>query len=245
MNLTRRSCLAFSLMLGLCGSWAGAQTATETKTPDTVKPVPRDGNWMKRQDSINARAKQGDVDLLFIGDSITQGWEGAGKNAWQKSYGSRKAMNAGIGGDRTQHVLWRLDHGNIDGLSPKLAIVMIGTNNVRDNTPEETALGIKAIVEKLRSKLPQTKILLLAIFPRAENPTDPQRQKNTAVNEIIQKLDDGKMVQYLDIGKGFLDADGRLSREVMPDLLHLSPAAYETWAESIEPAVSAALNGKP
>ena len=98
--------------------------------PGTVMPVPRDGDWMKRHESFNERAKQGDVDLIFLGDSITQGWEGKGAvPIWDKYYGGRKAMNAGIGGDRTQHVLWRLDNGNIAGIKPKLAVIMIGTNN--------------------------------------------------------------------------------------------------------------------
>ena len=106
---------------------------------DAVKPVPRDGNWMKRHESFNERVKQGNVDLIFIGDSITQGWEGAGKEVWAKTYGNRNAVNLGIGGDRTQHVLWRLDHGNIEGIHPKLAVLMIGTNNSGSNTSEQIA----------------------------------------------------------------------------------------------------------
>ncbi|HEX4147642.1 MAG TPA: platelet-activating factor acetylhydrolase IB subunit, partial [Pirellulales bacterium] len=209
--------------------------------PDTVKPVPREGKWAARQDSINARAKEGQVDLIMIGDSITQGWEAGGQEAWKKYYGSRHAMNAGISGDRTQHVLWRLEHGNVDKLSPKLAVVMIGTNNAKDNEPQDTAAGITAIVHKLREKLPQTKILLLAIFPRGETPNDPLRQKNEEVNKIIKHLDDGSMVRYLDIGNKFLDSSGTLSREIMPDLLHLTPKGYEIWASAIEPQVSEVL----
>ena len=118
---------------------------------------------MNRYESINARVKQGDCDMIFIGDSITEGWETGGKEVWQKYYGQRKAVNLGIGGDRTQHVLWRLDHGNIDGISPKLAVMMIGTNNIGGNTaasstrdtPEQVAEGVQAIVERLRTKLPQ------------------------------------------------------------------------------------------
>jgi beta-glucosidase len=209
--------------------------------PDTVKPVPREAGWMKRFEQINDRAKQGQVDLILIGDSITQGWDGAGKGVWQTYYGSRQAMNAGIGGDRTQHVLWRMDHGNLDGLAPKLAVVMIGTNNARDNEPKDTAAGVTAIVRELREKLPNTKVLLLAIFPRGESPNDALRQKNEAVNKIIKNLDDGSMVRYLDIGDKFLDSSGTLSREIMPDLLHLSPKGYEIWAKSIEPEVSQVL----
>ncbi|HEY5311938.1 MAG TPA: platelet-activating factor acetylhydrolase IB subunit [Pirellulales bacterium] len=228
------------LFLALFG-FALLPAARVLAEPDTVKPVPREGNWMKRFELINDRAKQGQVDLIVIGDSITQGWEGAGKDVWQTYYGSRHAMNAGIGGDRTQHVLWRMDHGNLDGITPKLAVVMIGTNNARDDEPKDTAAGITAIVHKLREKLPNTKILLLAIFPRGETPNDPLRQKNQEVNKIIKHLDDRSMVRYQDIGGKFLDPSGTLSHEIMKDLLHLTPKGYGIWAESIEPQVSQVL----
>lgn len=210
---------------------------------DAIKPVPRDGNWMKRHESFNERVKQGKVDLLFIGDSITQGWEGAGKDVWAKRYTPRNAVNLGIGGDRTQHVLWRLDHGNVDGIQPKLAVLMIGTNNARSNAPEQTAEGVTAIVKKLREKLPQTKILILAVFPRGADNNDELRQKNAKVNEQIAKLADGQMVEFLDIGPKFLAADGTLSKEIMPDLLHLSPKGYEIWADSIEAHVQRMMGG--
>src|SRR3990172_4534699 len=145
-------------------------TAVYAQEHDAIKPVPRDGNWMKRHDAMNARVKEGNVDLVFIGDSITQGWEGRGKEVWQKFYGERNAVNLGIGGDRTQHVIWRLDNGNLEGISPKLAVIMIGTNNSGTNTPEQIAAGTTAIVKQLRTKTPQTKILVLAIFPRGETP---------------------------------------------------------------------------
>jgi beta-glucosidase len=211
--------------------------AQDKKENDAIKPVPREGNWMKRHESFNERVKQGNVDLVFIGDSITQGWEGAGKNVWAKFYTPRNAVNLGIGGDRTQHVLWRLDNGNVDGISPKLAVVMIGTNNSGTNTSEEIADGVKAIVEKLRTKLPKTKVLVLAIFPRGPDKASKGRQVNSKANEIIAKLADGNMVHYLDIGPKFLAEDGTLSKEVMPDLLHLNEKSYTTWAEAIEPTV--------
>ncbi len=209
--------------------------------PATVVPVPREGGWMTRQNSINDRAKQGDVDLIFLGDSITQGWN---DNAvWKKYYGSRKAMNAGIGGDRTQHVLWRLDNGNIAGITPKLAVIMIGTNNSGTDTPEDIAAGIRAIVAKLRDKLPSTKVLVLGIFPRGEKPDDKHRLITSKTNELIKDIGDGKMVYYLDIGPNFLEADGTLTKQVMPDLLHLSEQGYEIWAKGIEPKV-VELTGK-
>jgi len=193
---------------------------------------------------MNERVKQGNVDLIFVGDSITQGWEGNGKEIWKEYYGSRNAVNLGIGGDRTQHVLWRLQNGNLEGIAPKLAVIMIGTNNSGDNTAEEIAEGTKAIVEALRSKSPETKILLLATFPRGPNPQDARRQVNEKSNEIVAKLADGKMVRYLDIGKSFLSPNGDLTREIMPDLLHLSPQGYKIWAEAIEPVVAEVVGEK-
>ncbi len=208
---------------------------------ETVVAVPRDANWMKRHELINGRAKEGNKDIIFLGDSITAGWEGRGKEVWEKFYGSRKAMNAGIGGDRTQHVLWRLDNGNIDGIQPKVAVLMIGTNNSRTNSSEQIAAGVKAIVEKLRTKLPNTKVLVLGIFPRGENKDDANRRVNEGANQIIKSLDDGQHVHYLDISQKFLANDGTLSREIMPDLLHLSSDGYTIWAESIEPKLASLL----
>jgi lysophospholipase L1-like esterase len=215
--------------------------------PSSIIPVPRDANWRVRHDLLNKRAKENpDAELLFIGDSITQGWEGSGKEVWQKYYGNRKAINLGIGGDKTQHVLWRLQNGNIEGLKgPKAAVVMIGTNNsgAEDSTPEQIVEGIQAIVKELRTKLPGMKILLLGIFPRAENMT-AQRGKLAAINQVIQKLDDGKNVFYMDIGYLFLDKDGILPATIMPDYLHPNAKGYEIWAEAIEPKLKALLAEK-
>lgn len=211
-----------------------AKPAAPVVTNDTVTPVPRDDKWMKRHELINSRAVPGEVDVIFLGDSITAGWEGGGKAAWGKYFAHRKPMNAGIGGDRTQHVLWRLDNGNIRGITPKVAVLMIGTNNSQQNTPEQIAAGIKEIVAKLREKLPQTKVLLLGIFPRGADATDPRRKTNEATNAIVKSLDDGTHVFYLDIGPKFLSADGTLDKKIMPDLLHLSAEGYEIWASSID-----------
>ena len=223
-----------------------AAVRADDKLPSTVDPVPREGKfWTDRHESFNQRVKEGNVDLVFIGDSITQGWEGAGKEVWAKLYAKRDAVNLGIGGDRTQHVLWRLDHGNIDGINPKAAVLMIGTNNSNgnDNTAEEIGAGITAIVKKLREKLPNTKVLVLAVFPRGAKP-NPQREKNAKASQIASQLADNQMVYYLDIGPKFLAEDGTLSKDIMPDLLHLSPRGYEIWAESIEPTLAQLLGEK-
>ncbi len=237
--------LGWVIVLGIA-VWAPAQAVKTGKKPAaqgaTTTPAPRDQAWWKaRHEAINARIKQGHVDLIFIGDSITQGWEGAGKEVWQEFYGHRNAANLGIGGDQTQHVLWRLKHGNLEGISPKLAVVMIGTNNAAAYAPEEIAAGIEAIVHTLRTRLPKTKVLLLGIFPRGATPDDRLRQVNAKTNAIISKLADGQNVVYLDIGKVFLQPDGTLTKEIMPDLLHLSPKGYRLWAEAIESEVEKVL----
>ena len=200
--------------------------------------------WMKMHQAFLDRAKKKDVDLLFLGDSITQGW---GDNAtWKRHYAPRNAANFGIGGDRTQHVLWRIEHGEIDGINPRVAVLMIGTNNIGSNSPEEIAEGVKAIVTKLREKLPMTKILVLGVFPRGQNgsPDYVKTHESTKpsdmpgkINTIISKLDDGKMIKYMDINKSFLGEDETIPKTLMPDFLHLSDAGYKRWAETIEPTL--------
>ena len=206
----------------------------EEKLHSATKPVPRSGGWTKRHESFNKRVAQGNCDLIFIGDSITQGWEGRGKKVWAKHYAKRNAVNLGIGGDRTQHVIWRLDNGNLYRIKPKAAVIMIGTNNSGNNTSQEIADGVEAIVKQLHKKLPETKVLLLGVFPRGANNADKRRKVNEGANAIFKKLADGKVVHYLDIGPKFLQKDGTLPREIMPDLLHLSEKGYTIWAESIE-----------
>ncbi|MGA2058966.1 MAG: platelet-activating factor acetylhydrolase IB subunit [Thermoguttaceae bacterium] len=223
-----------------------AVTAAVAPQPVSITPVSRPAaSWQKRHNAMNERVKQGNADLLVIGDSITQGWEGAGKEVWNKFYKDRNAVNLGISGDQTQHVLWRLENGNIDGISPKLAMLMIGTNNANaKQTPEEVAEGVKAIVEKLREKLPQTKILVLGIFPRGADDQDSKRQTNMKANEIIAKLADDKMIFYLDINDKFLDPDRKLSKDIMPDLLHPNTKGYEIWAEAVEPTIAKLMGEK-
>jgi beta-glucosidase len=210
-----------------------------------IDPTPRgDRFWKERHELINKRAAEAGekAQVVFIGDSITQGWEGEGKEVWAQYYASRNAVNLGIGGDRTQHVLWRLENGNLDGLKPKVAVVMIGTNNSNgeDNSAGQIADGVTAIVRKLRQKLPGTKILLLAIFPRGEN-FNNQRGKILQVNQVLQKLADEKDVFWLDFGHKFVTEGGLIPRGLMPDYLHLSPKAYSIWAESVEPRLSSIL----
>lgn len=183
-------------------------------------------------------AQEGTAQLVFLGDSITAGWNGK-KEIWDKAFGAYKPANFGIGGDRTQHVLWRITHGELDGIKPKAVVLMIGTNNSGSDPAEGIAKGVTAIVETIRAKQPQAKILLLAVFPRGEKPSpNPGREKLAKVNEIIAKLDDGKNIHFLDIGAKFLQPDGSISKEIMPDFLHLSAAGYQIWADAISPKLA-------
>ena len=198
------------------------------------------------------RMAQGDVDLLWVGDSITHFWEGKGKEVWDKYYSERKAMNFAISGDRTGHVLWRMENSPMDKISPKMTVVMIGTNNIghkKDNgemhsTPAQTVEGIQMIVDRLKGFYPETKILLLEVFPRGNKADDPLRQ---AVNEINKGLEaiyaNGAVenVQLYSINDLFLTKDGELPKEIMPDFLHPSQEGYEIWAKAIEPMIADGL----
>jgi lysophospholipase L1-like esterase len=132
-------------------------------------------------------------------------------------------------------VLWRIDHGELDTVAPKVVVLMIGTNNLGSDTPAEIAEGITAVVKRIRDKLPHTKVLLLGIFPRAKTSNNPNRIRLEAVNSRIARLGDGENVHYLDIARHFLNEDGSLSPEIMPDYLHLSRKGYRIWADAIEP----------
>jgi lysophospholipase L1-like esterase len=208
-----------------------------------IVPAPRDANWVKRHEGFVAQAKTNRIDLLFMGDSITDGWRGRGSNVWSKFYAPRHAANFGIGGDRTEHVLWRMDNGELDGLKPKVVVLMIGTNNTgkdKDghlhNTIPEIIEGVTAVVTEIRTKLPHSKILLLAIFPRGKT-DDFQRGEVAVINTALAKLDDDKTVKFLDIGPKFLEADGTLPKSIMPDLLHPNQKGYQIWADAMEPTL--------
>lgn len=261
MTLHRLTFLRLSATAAVLALFAGCATQTAVAPVDpalldptknsAIKPEPRDANWVKRHDGFVEIAKKGGVNVLFVGDSITDFWRVAdpakgGKPVWDREYAPLGAANFGISGDRTQHVLWRLQNGELQGISPKLVVMMIGTNNTgferdgttRRNTPAETVQGVAAIVKELRTKLPSTKLLLLAVFPRGEKPDHPQRAQIAEINREIAKLADGKTVRYLDIGQKFLNADGTMSKDIMPDFLHPGLKGYEIWAAAIKAPVA-------
>lgn len=214
------------------------------QAPDVAAPKFRDGEpdagFIKTHEGYVATAKAGGVDVLFLGDSITAGWRGNGKEVWEKSFATYKTANFGIGGDRTQHVLWRITNGEFDGIKPKAVVLMIGTNNSGSDDADGIAKGVTKIVKTIHEKSPATKVLLLAVFPRGTKPDGafgPQQAKLKEVNATLAKLDDGKGVHYLDIGDKFL-TDGVLKAEIMPDFLHLSKAGYQIWADAITPKLA-------
>ena len=215
--------------------------------PPRVNPcvLPRVNPGFSAKHEANvAIAQKGDIDLLFMGDSINDFWRNAGadgvvnppragKAVFDKYYGAMKAANFGIGGDTTQGVIYRLRNGEGQGFQPKVVMLMIGTNNAATASSAEIAEGVGAVVLELRQDFPAAKILLLGIFPRG-NPSDPVRKTVLDVNPIIAKLHDGKNVFYLDIGAKFLDADGFIPPDIMADRLHPNEKGYEIWAEAVK-----------
>ncbi|MDZ4288339.1 MAG: GDSL-type esterase/lipase family protein [Prosthecobacter sp.] len=243
--------LAFALTLTLA-PLLPAQTTTQ-KAPSASKPAapvildPADqpapkkdpvtgqiqAGFQRMHESFLKRGKEGPIGVLFIGDSITQGWSGSGKKVWEESFSQYQPANFGISGDRTQHVLWRIANGELDGIKPKVVVLMIGTNNSAYPT-EDIIKGDLAIVAAIHQKLPDAKLLLLAIFPRGAEASNPARAKLKAVNEALAKLDDGKRTRHLDIGGKFLDASGNIPKDIMPDALHPNAKGYEIWAAAIK-----------
>jgi lysophospholipase L1-like esterase len=222
---------------------------TESVTPAPLTEVNALDWWMPRhhqklQELRQRKAAGRSPELVFIGDSITHGWEDVGLPVWNRHYAPYDALGLGFSGDRTENVLWRLQHGEVDGLAPKVAVLLIGTNNTgeRQEDPATTAAGIRRLVDELRQRLPQTRILLLAIFPRDEQPGSRLRRINERVNTLISRYDDGRHVFFLDLNAALTHPDGTISTDVLPDLLHLSEKGYRLWAQAMEPTLSKLLS---
>jgi lysophospholipase L1-like esterase len=233
--------LLFIALLPFATAQTPAPVAPKADASAAIEKKDTNGAFRKAHESFLARGKAGPVGLLFVGDSITAGW-GRQAAIFDKEFGQYKAANFGIGGDQVQHVLWRVENGEFEGIKPKAVVLMIGTNNVGNpaHTPELVANGIKKIIAAIHQRSPDTKVLLLAIFPRgATEANNPGRAKNKAVNALLAKFDDGQKVHFLDIGAKFLTADGTLEKSVMPDLLHLNAAAYQIEADAIREKLAA------
>lgn len=225
---------------------------TESVTPSMLNESWAIDWWQPRHEEKLAEARRlvaagHGPEVVFIGDSITQGWEKEGREVWQRHYAGYHALNLGFGGDRTENVLWRLQHGELDGLEPKLAVLMIGTNNTghRAENPETTAAGIKRLVDEIRQRLPAAKVLLLAIFPRGEKADDSLRSINERVNRIIAGQADGRGIFFLNINAALTDPDGTLSKDVMPDLLHPNAKGYAIWQREMQPLLQELLGRSP
>ena len=201
--------------------------------------------WMETHQGYVERAKKGDVDIVFLGDSITNAWRGAGKEVWADRFASLKAVNFGIGGDRTENVLWRIQNGELDGITPRAVVLMIGTNNLKQmHTPPQIAEGIGAIVTEIRTRVPSARILLFGVLPRDAEPASERRGQIKQINEIIAKLADGKTVRFIDIGAQLLEPDGSISTAMMPDALHPAKAGYQIWADALKEPLAEILKGE-
>jgi lysophospholipase L1-like esterase len=238
--------LTFAVMLSAASLSAQTNSSTQPAqvTGGALIPATRDNpkNWMSRHEKFVAQAKSGGIDILFLGDSITDFWRTKGSNVWNQYYAPRHAANFGISGDRTQHVLWRIENGELDGIHPKVTVLMIGTNNSKSDSAEDISKAIGMIIDEIHSKIPDTKILLLAIFPRNTPKDTPESLGTIAeVNNQIESYDNGDTVRFLDIGQKFLGPDGKVHKDIMADYLHPTEKGYKIWAAAMEPTLDAML----
>lgn len=242
------SALLFATAIVGLSTVSSTSVFADQTLPNTAIPENRDGDKFRRQVS---EMEKGNVDLLWVGDSITDFWDNAGRDVWQKYYvdRGRNPLNFGISGDRTSQVIWRIDNAPMDKIAPKMAVVMIGTNNLaHGSTPADTVVGITAIVDRLGALYPDAKILLLEIFPRGPRPDSKYRDLIEDANARLRAIyGSGQVpnVQLYGIGDLFLDGEGNLSEEIMPDFLHPGAKGYEIWAEAIEPMVMEGLGDSP
>lgn len=227
IQLTILGVIAFNTVL-LNGCYAN--TATE--------PTVKTDGWVKRHQGFAAEAATSH-DIVFLGDSITD--RARREEVWNKHFDSMKTVNFGIGGDRTENLLWRIQNGELSGPEPKVVVLLIGTNNLRVNTNDEIVEGITAVVQEVRSRVSKSKLLLLGLFPREAQPDAPNRGRIKEINTQISKLAENKFIYFLDIGAAFLESDGTISAEVMSDYLHLTARGYQIWIDSMNETLSALL----
>ena len=210
---------------------SGALAQRGRELGPAAEPMPP--RTMDRHDGFLEIAGAGDIDLLFVGDSITDGWDNRGEAVYNELFLPLKVANFGIGGDTTQGVLWRMRNGELEGFEARLIVHMLGTNNINRNSNEDIVAGNRAIVEEYQARQPQAKVLILGVFPRGEEPGNPYRASIAEINEGLAGLADNRQVFYLDIGDAFLTADGTLTEEIMPDGLHPNERGYRIWADAM------------
>lgn len=197
------------------------------------KPTPQtDPEAVERFEAIKREAEARSHPIAFLGDSLTRKWD---RSLWDQHFARLDALNAGVNGDRTEHLLWRIEHGNLAGQKPELVLVLIGTNDIgRNQPPEIIAEGVREILVALRAQLPTSRILLLGVLPRTESPGSERRRQVAAVNQLIRTCADREHVFYADLGDALLDQAGRLTREVSPDGVHLSERGYMLLTDRLE-----------
>ena len=225
---------------GAGGPPAGARGGRGGPLPPATQPTPRDD---ARHKSFLEIASKGNIDLLFVGDSITDFWAQPqrGLPVWEQTFAPLRPANFGIAGDTTQGVLWRMQNGELDGFKAKLIVLMLGTNNINRNPNDEIAEGDRMIIEEFKKRQPQAKVLLLGIFPRGADPANPFRASIKEINSKLTKLADNKQVFYMDIGDKFLTPDGTLTTEIMADGLHPTAKGYQIWADATLDRVKALM----
>lgn len=206
----------------------------EVKRLNGGKPSPV---FLEKHEEFIRQAAGANPDVLFLGDSITAGWLDAGSDIWNKHVAVYKPLNLGINGDRTEHLLWRLSNGELDKIKPKVIVLLIGTNNLYMYSVDEICEGIAAILNELNDRLPESKILLLGILPRAKSPAAKVRTKILQINEQLSRMADGKTIRFLDFGPELLEPDGSISEDIMPDFLHLSESGYNIWFDEMFPVL--------
>jgi lysophospholipase L1-like esterase len=198
---------------------------------------PRSGDsarsFMQTHQRLVQRARQGNIDLLFLGDSITQFWDRY-PDAWKKLTEEYRAANFGVAGDRVENLLWRIENGELQGLSPKVIVLMIGTNNTGINSADQIAAGIQQVVQTLKSKSPNSKIILLSLLPRNREGEEAKSDAIRQINANISRADDGSTVRYLDLASKFASPDGKITRDLMVDGLHPTGKGYELWGDTME-----------
>lgn len=231
------------LLLFTVATGAFAQESAPAAKPATLQPAHREGEgwWKNRFAEKLKQAEQGPYDIVFVGDSITQRWDGYNKVQLKEFFGEASVLNLGFSGDRTEHVLWRIERMPWEKINPKVFMVMIGTNNTghsnRDSA-ENIYAGIVEIVKQLREKAPNAKIMLLDIFPRGQYAGHPMRVKNALVNARLPQLADNKMVFHWDISSHFLMPDGSsLIMRMMPDQLHPNGEGMAVWGNAVGPTL--------
>jgi lysophospholipase L1-like esterase len=249
------SLLALSFALASAQTPAPAAKAPKPDASAAIEKTDATGRFRKSHESFLARGKSGPIGVLFLGDSITAGWAAPTRtHIWETYYGKWQPANFGIGGDQTQHVIWRIENGELDGIAPKVVVLMLGTNNTRTHTAAEIAAADKKIVGMIRAKLPHSKVLVLAVFPRGprkdkEGKIAPEVAAEAArqmeiihgVNAELARLDDGQNVRFLDINAVFLGQDGKIPFSIMPDQLHPNTAGYQLWADAMQPTLTAMM----